>query len=69
MDIRLDYDTGRNLSIDFLKQVREDLESEMRRIADDIDNKTAFPAQLEDYAYSTDMLKHVNYVLDYLGAD
>lgn len=67
--IELSYDSCRHVAIDFLRQCQSDLEHENKRIEDDADSRDLAKSQLEDFAYNTLMLKKIEGVLKYLGAD
>lgn len=67
--IELSYDSCRHIAIDFLRQCQGDLEHDNRRIEEDAEARDLSKGQLEDFAYNTLMLKKIEAVLKYLGAD
>lgn len=67
--IELSYDSCRHITIDFLRQCQSDMEYDNKRIEEDADARDLGKGQLEDFAYNTLMLKKIEAVLKYLGAD
>lgn len=66
-DIKLEYDTARNIAIDFLKQCRIDCLENQEAIKEDFRNGEMVSIQLADYADAADNLKHLAETLRYLG--
>ena len=66
-DIKLDYDTCRAITIDFLKQCRIDCLENQEAIKEDFRNGEMVSIQLADYADAAENIKQIGDVLRYLG--
>ena len=65
----LDYDTSQAITVCFLKDLYTSLASDNEGIRKDIEVKDAFPAQLEDYAYNSQLMTTVKQLLNYFGEE